>query len=512
MNGQQSLGAPLLLKNRPDLAAQVLRSLPTTGPVEQGGVWLERPPATSTGAAYCFGEFRLIPQRQLLLHNAVPVRIGTRALDLLHLLVERFGQMVSKEQLIRFAWPDTFVDDANLKVNISTLRSVLGRGERETDYIATIPGRGYRFVAPVQVEREAAPVRRKDTVRPRLQNMPPAQALFGREVEVSDLSRDLLATGFVTVTGAPGVGKTAVATAVARALAEHYEGGVCFIDFTTIVDPRLANAVIASALGSGGNLNDLLPAIVDILRGEARLLVFDNCEHLPSALRVVVDHLRACVPDVAIICTSREPLGCRSERIRRLAPLPLPEHDAISRDVALTYPAVELFVGRARAASGYELDDADLAAILGLCRRLDGLPLGIALAASHGTSGWPGASPILDGPDRESDLLNHGPRSAPSRQQSLTSALEWSYRLLTDAEAKVFRRASTFAGPFTCEDLIEIAADLDLSPEDIARSVSNLVAKSLLEPGFSSGRLAYEMLNVTRRYAASRIALGDPAW
>jgi len=509
LTGQQSLGAPVMLASRPDLAARVLRELPGVAPVERGGEWPERAAVvseTSAETSYRFGAFRLIPQRQLLLRNATPVRIGTRALDLLHLLVERCGHVVSKEQLIRFAWPDTFVDDANLKVNISTLRGVLRQDELETDYIATIPGRGYRFVAPVQVEREAPPIQRKDAVRAGVQNMPPAQPLFGRKADIADLSRDLLATGLVTVSGPPGVGKTAVATAVARRLAENYQGGACFIDFTGIFDPRLVNAVIACALGIGGHSNDLQPAIIEALRGEARLLVLDNCEHLPSAICVVVDHLRASVPEVAILCTSREPLGCRSERVRRLAPLALPGHDAVSRGVAMASPALELFVERA---PGYELTEVDIASVIGLCRHLDGLPLAIALAASHTSSDRPGS--ILDSLERGADLLSHGPRLAPSRQQSLSAAVEWSYRLLTDAEAKVFLLASTFHGTFTCEDLIWIAGDLDLPPGDVARCVSNLAAKSLLEPGFSAGRLAYRMLNVTRRYAAARRPHGDTA-
>jgi predicted ATPase/DNA-binding winged helix-turn-helix (wHTH) protein len=511
MTGQPSLGAPVMLGSRPDLAAKVLLGLSKTDTVDHSGEWTERAavaPTTPSETTYCFGEFRLIPHRQLLLRNSVPVRIGTRALDLLHLLVERFGEMVSKDQLIRFAWPDTFVDESNLKVNISALRAVLGRAELSTAYIATIPGRGYRFVAPVQIERDAAPARRNEMVRVTLQNMPSARKLFGRKADIADLSRDLLATGFLTVTGPPGVGKTAVAAAVARELADHYESGACFIDFTAIADPRLANTVIASALGFGGHLYDL-PAIVDALRCETRLLIFDNCEHLPSAICVVVDHLRTHVPDVAILCTSREPLGCRSEHVRRLATMAAPGQDAIPRDAAVAHPAVELFLDRARAASGYELVDADVAAVVGICRRLDGLALAIELAASRSTHDRPGS--ILDDLTRGADLLNHGPRFAPSRQQSLTAALEWSYRLLTDAEAKVFRLASAFAEPFTCEDLIGIADGLDLSPEDAARCVSNLAAKSLLEPSFSSGRLAYRMLGITRRYAAARRQYADPA-
>jgi predicted ATPase/DNA-binding winged helix-turn-helix (wHTH) protein len=510
MTGQPNLGAPTAPGSRPDLAAKVLLGLSKTQTVDPGGEWAYRPavaPVTTAETAYCFGAFRLVPQRQLLLRDSAPVRIGTRALDLLHLLVERSGEMVSKDQLIRFAWPDTFVDESNLKVNISALRAVLGRGEPSAAYIATIPGRGYRFVAPVQVERDATPARRNDLVRATLQNMPAARKLFGRKAEIADLSRDLLATGLLTVTGPPGVGKTAVAAAVARELADHYDSGACFIDFAAIADPRLANAVIASALGVGGDTNDLA-AIVNALRGETRLLLFDNCEHLLSAIGVVVDHLRASVPDVAILCTSREPLGCRSERVRRLAAMAVPGPDA-SREAAMAFPAVELFVDRARAASGYGLVDADVTAIVGLCRRLDGLALPITLAASRSTYDKPEA--ILNDLERGSDLLNHGPRFAPSRQQSLTAALEWSYRLLTDAEAQVLRLASGFAETFTCEDVIGLAEGLALSPEDVARCVSNLAAKSLLEPGFSAGRLAYRMLGVTRRYAAARRLYADPA-
>ena len=462
-----------------------------------------RPPPSAAVAAeraYSFGAFRLIPHRQLLLHGAVPVSVGSRAFDLLHMLLDHGGEVVSKTRLIAFAWPDTFVSESNLKVNISALRAILAQFEPETPFIATIPGRGYRFVAPVNVDADSGLAPSAPTSLARLRNMPPLKALIGRDADIADLCRDLATTGLLTVTGAAGVGKTALAVAAARLMADHYEDGACFVDFATITDPRLVAPVIAAALGLGHNPSDPVQMIVDLLRGGGRLLVLDNCEHLSNAIRAVVDEIWASLPDLSILCTARERLGCDAERVRRLAPLPYPRQGPLQQPVATDNPAVALFLARARSSSDQELSPGELAMVGEICRHLDGLPLAIELAALQTASQTVGE--VLSRLAQDYDFLNHGPRNAPSRQQGLMTSIAWSYRLLSDAEAAVFQLASVFAEPFTCDELIAISGRLELSPEDAARCVSNLAAKSLLETTFLSERLRYRMLNVVRHYAA----------
>lgn len=467
------------------------------------GVRRKGAPVGQIEKAYRFGDFRLVPDRQLLLRGAEQVRLGTRALDLLLILVEHAGEVVSKEKLIRFAWPDTFVDDSNLKVNISALRGVLGCDQATTAYIATIPGRGYRFIARVRKEADADR-RGGETVSVRkTQNLPPSKRLFGRTVELATLAQDLATTGALTITGPAGVGKTALAAEIARALAPRYEQGVCFIDFTATADPRLVTPLIAAALGLSGNGVDLLSTVLDVLSSGSRLLVLDNCEHLSSAISVVVDHIRTRLPGVALLCTAREPLGHRSEEVHRLAPLAYPEDNLIDLDAAMANPSIALFAERARAASGRDLEEADIPFIAGICRRLDGVPLAIELAALHTALQPPAA--ILARLAQDFDLLAYGPRSAPLRHQGLMVAVEWSYRLLSDMEAAVFRRTSVFPRAFTCEEVIAVASGPGLSPEDVARCVSNLASKSLFQPRFVSGRLAYIMLNAERHYAAGRL-------
>jgi predicted ATPase/DNA-binding winged helix-turn-helix (wHTH) protein len=463
----------------------------------------EAVPASRPEKAYRFGDFRLVPGRQLLLRGAEPVRLGSRALDLLLLLVEHAGEVVSKEQLIRFAWPSTFVDESNLKVNISTLRSALGCDQAATAYIATIPGRGYRFVAKVRGEADADAWSGETARARKTQALPPPKRLFGRATEIAGLAQDLATTGSLTLTGPAGVGKTAVAVEVARAMAWRYEYGATFIDFTATADPRLVAPLIAAALGLGASAPDPLSAILDGLSGGSRLLVLDNCEHLSSAIGLVVDQIRTRLPDVAVLCTAREPLGYRSEGLRRLATLAYPEDNLIDLDAAMANPSIALFVDRARAASGYDLDEADIPFIAGICRRVDGVALAIELAALHVAQHPPAA--ILARLAQDFDILAYGPRAAPLRQQGLMTAIEWSYRLLSDAEAAVFRLASVFTRAFTCEEAIAVAGGAGLSPEDVARCVGNLASKSLLQPRFVSGRLAYVMLNAERHYASKRL-------
>ncbi|WP_165186041.1 ATP-binding protein [Caulobacter soli] len=474
-------------------------------------VTLETPFAQADGQAfaaaagekvYSFGDYRLIPQRQLLLRGAFPVRIGTRALDLLQLLVERQGELVSKEQLIGFAWPGTFVHESNLKVNIASLRRALPQARSELPYIVTVPGRGYRFVAPVRIDLEQKPPVIASPVG--LDNLPPPHDLFGREEDIAELSARLVSTGFLTIVGPAGVGKTSVAVAVARHVADQFDDGACFVDLAAIGDARLVCPAIASSLGAGGNLSDMLSGIVEALRGQRRLLILDNCEHVLAATCMVADHIRSVLPDIGVLATSREPLRSQFETVHLLAPLrcPLAER-RLDRDEALAYSAIALFVTRANAATGFTPTDADIPAIVDICRRLDGIALAIELAAPRLASRDPAT--LLHLLEQSFELLNYGPRNAPARHQTLLATLDWSYRLLSDREAAVLRLLSVFAGRFCLDDVLALGLPLDIPTDDVARCVGNLATKSLLSTNISDGKVQYRLLDATRTYAAERL-------
>jgi len=453
--------------------------------------------------AYCFGEYRFLLHRQLLLRGETPVRLGARALDLLQILIERQGELVSKSELMRFAWPDTFVHESNLKVNIAALRRALPQERTELPYIVTVSGRGYRFAAPVRLETGAAQAMTPS--QGGLDNGLPAQRmLVGRDDDVTELCARVSDRRFVTIVGPAGVGKTTVAVAAARQLAERFGDGACFVDLAAINDPRLVCAAIASSLGSGAGLVDLLAGIVESLRTKNKLLILDNCEHVLAAAALVAQHIHSAVVNVGIIATSREPLGCQAENTYRLSPLRCPAGDVrIDGTEAMTFSAIELFVARALEAAGYRLSDSDAPVVADICRRLDGIPLAIELAAPRLKTS--DTATLLRHLNQSFELLNFGPRTAPLRHQALQATLDWSYRLLSEAEAALLRLVSVFAGPFTLEDVLGISRGIAAAPGDIAVDLENLASKSLVSQTSIDSRVQYRLLDATRSYAGERL-------
>ena len=214
---------------------------------------------------FSFGPFRLVPRRQLLLLDGQPVRLGGRAFELLQLLVLRSGELVSKDELMAAAWPDIFVHDSNLKVNMSSLRRSLGDTQIEPVYIATVARRGYKFIAGVQtstaeVEDDPALAEPVSLSRP-----PLLRGIVGREADIADIADLLVQKQHVTLAGAGGVGKTTVAVAVARAFASQCRDGVCFVDLATISDPTLFGTALVTALGIRGNPDNSMAAVLDYL-------------------------------------------------------------------------------------------------------------------------------------------------------------------------------------------------------------------------------------------------------
>src|SRR5258708_5422899 len=260
--------------------------------------------------AFAFGPYRLLAAQRLLLEGDQPVRLGSRAFDILAALVERAGEVVGKEELIARAWPQTFVEDANLKIQVSALRRALGDGQGGHRYVVTVTGRGYNFVAPVSLE-EASRASPPPTIAPAVpHNLPIAVTrMIGREDAVTTLAARLSGQRLVTIVGPGGVGKTTVALAVAERTIAGYEDGVWLVDLAPLGDPRLVPSAVATVLGLEIGTENPLPGLVAALRDNRMLLLLDNCEPVIEAAASLTVAVLGGAPRVTILATSREPLG-----------------------------------------------------------------------------------------------------------------------------------------------------------------------------------------------------------
>src|SRR3984893_11238070 len=389
------------------------------GPVSRDVVW--------------FGSFRLSVTERLLEKSGEPVQRGSRALDILIALVERPAEVVSKKELIAKVWPDLAVDEGSLRFHISALRKALGGGRSDRRYVTNVSGRGYCFVAPIS-RPASLPTPLRNSLAHSPVGLPPRPTrMVGREETVQLISEELTARRFLTIVGPGGIGKTTVATAVSHTLLAAFDGAVHYVDFGRVCTPSLVPNMVASTLGLPGNFDDPAAALPAFLRDKRMLLVLDSCEHLIETIAPLAERIFREAPEVHILATSREPLQVEGEQIHRLDPLAVPPDDGpMTAAQALTFPAVQLFVERAAAHGGFQLNDADAPIVGKVCRRLDGIALALELAAGRvGVHGINGIASLLDGPCR---LLWQGRRTASPRHQTLNAMLDWSYNLLPESQ------------------------------------------------------------------------------
>ena len=456
--------------------------------------------------AVVFGTFRLRPAQQLLLDADKPLRIGGRALDILVTLVEQAGELVTKDELVARVWPNTIVDEANLRTQIGLLRRVLGDGQAGARYVVTVPGRGYRFVAPVLVETERRADVEPDLSLDRLNNLPiRLNRLIGRADNVAAIGSRLQRRRLVTIVGPGGIGKTTVALAAAEGSSDLYQDGVFFVDLAPLSDAFLIPSLLASVLGLTIGSADLLSGLIASLRSKRLLLILDSCEHLVEAAAVLAETLLKGAPNVHILATSREALRADGEAVYRLPPLETPPASAeLTAADAASFAAVQLFIDRAASSDGsFELSDAEAPIVCEICRKLDGMALAIELAAGRvDTFGVRGLATHLDDRFR---LLMSGRRTALPRHRTLEAALDWSYRFLSEPERTILRRLSAFAGSFTLEAAQAVAEDATIGPTEIVRHVADLVGKSLLTADVGSDIVRYRLLDTTRVYAQGKL-------
>ena len=341
-----------------------------------------------SAAPYCFLAAELHPAQRMLRVDGADCQVGARAFDLLLALIERRDRIVPKGELLELVWPNVVVEENNLQVHISTLRKLLG-----ANAIATVPGRGYRFVASLCDEKPAsggsdvaASSRPQSAVAaaPSKTNLPLSRAaLLGRGADVVLLASLLASHRLVTLVGAGGIGKSRLAQAVAEAEVGRMRDGAWWIELAGLAEATLLPHAVAQQLGLGVPEPAAgLQVLVDALASREMLLVLDNCEHLLESVAMLVDRLLQAAPALRVLATSQEPLRLQSEQQYRLEPLAVPRDASVPG--ARDYGALMLFESRVRAvAPRFELTETDLPLAIDLCRQLDGLPLAIELAAAR---------------------------------------------------------------------------------------------------------------------------------
>ena len=456
-----------------------------------------------------FGRFELRAADRLLLADGHVVVIGGRAFDLLIALVAHAGRLVSKSKLLMLVWQGMVVEENNLQVQISALRKLLGR-----DALATVPGRGYRFDLKVQGVRGAKPVLASTPGEPAFDGAAVARArsnlpariapLYGRASEVDAVLALMHRHAVATIVGAGGIGKTSVAQAVAARIAAdraaEFPDGVWWVELVAVADGASVASAVARVLGA--QISTERPAVetvAAVLAPLRLLLVLDNCEHLTDAVASLVDTLTAAAPGLQVLATSQESLKARGEQVYRLGTLAVPASDADASQAG----AVELFVARAQSVSPwFTLSTENTAAVVEVCRRLDGIPLAIELAAARmPLLGAEGLRARLGEPFK---VLTGRARKPLGRHQTLRATLEWSHGLLTPDEQTVFRRLCVFAGNFTLAAAQHVVQDARIDAWAALDLLGVLVDKSLvLAEGDPVPR--YRLLETSRAYALERL-------
>jgi predicted ATPase/DNA-binding winged helix-turn-helix (wHTH) protein len=461
--------------------------------------------------AVAFGPYLLFRSRKILLENNRSVPLGSRALDILIALVERAGEVVSKNDLMKYAWPNTVVEDNNLRVHVTAIRKILGdghgNGNGNSRYIINVTGRGYSFVAPVT--RVDVPSSDPELESKALRRLPgPLTHVVGRDEIIAMLVAQMSGRRHISIIGPGGVGKTTVGIVVAQQLAKSYQT-VCFVDLSVIQDPALVPSTVATVIGISAVAKDPAANLAAYLRDTRYLLVLDNCEHVIGSVAVLAEYLLRETSGVDILATSREPLLSEGEYVFDLAPLPSPpvspELDAAA---ALTFPAVQLFVERAVGGSdSFRLTDANANTIAGICRRLDGIPLAIELVAAR--VNMFGVDALAKGFGDDMLLTTQGRRTAGSRHQSLRATLDWSYKILPPLEKNVLRRLAVFTGLFSAEAAAAVVSGEPLTTSPVLNALMSLVGKSLLTTDVSDSTIRYRLLHTTRAYASERLTESD---
>ena len=454
------------------------------------------------------GKFELLPSERVLSLDGKALELGARAFDLLVVLVEHHGRLASKATLIERVWPRVVVDENNLPAQIASLRRVLGAGA-----IRTVPGFGYRLDLPVSSEdllEPPAAARSTDRAAAPLPLSVPRPAwpsrlgpLIGRAQELQAIQAALRRCSLLTVVGPAGIGKTRIAQEILAGNAEDDGIPTAWVSLEALTEPQHVASAIGLALGlSLPDGVEGFTALRKALELNAVLLILDGAERVRDALATPLATLLMHTQGIRALVTSQVPLGIAGETVYRLGALPVPRASPPDEDCA-RYASVELFVQRAKAADQrFELTGANNSLVTDICRRLDGNPLAIELAAVRVPA--LGLSGLLDRLDDRFRLLHLSGPTADPRHAALLAAFDWSYSLLSADEQHVFDRLGAFVGSFTLQTAARCIVSERIDTAEAIDLIGRLVDRSLVtvlpeEPP------RYLLLETARHYALNRL-------
>ncbi|WP_144149014.1 ATP-binding protein [Paraburkholderia sp. BCC1884] len=444
------------------------------------------------------GRFQIDLEMRTLQRDGEPVHVGSRAFDILAVVVSAGGRLVTKDELMNAVWPQTIVEENNIQVHLSALRKILGA---DRNLILTVPGRGYQLVT----RQPKTTPERADTTQPATLRRPlpsPKTQLVGRDATVRQIRALLKHSRVLTLVGAGGIGKTSLAIETARQASADYPEPACFVELATLISAAGVLGAIAQSCG----LAVETPCAEQIAAAFApvpTLLVLDNAEHVADHVAEIVEVLVARTHSLRVLVTSREPLRIMAETLLRVDPLNVPAPYSSDAEI-LQQSAVNLFLLRSHSLQReVAADSAELQLVGEICRRLDGLPLAIELAAARvATLGVEGVHRRLD--DRMA-ILAGGYRTALPRHQTLRATFDWSYALLDPGARSLFRRIGVFGGVFTFEAMCAVVCDPLLTVASAINGISELLAKSLVNIEFDGPVAKYRLTESTRAYALDKL-------
>lgn len=464
----------------------------------------------STRPIYVSGECEIDLSRRELRVSGTTAPLGGRAFEILEVLSQAQGELVTKDDLLDRVWGSAAVSENLLQVHISAVRKALGSYR---SLLKTQSGRGYRLLGDWGIELE--PMAQPPAARARPPQDPPATTasnlpvlvmdLIGRDAALPHVCGLLSAYRIVTLSGAGGIGKTTLALHAARALLSDYAGGAWFVELASLSDPALVASTVASALGlklGGANSTDTVARSIGATR---LLLVLDNCEHVIDAVAALAETLVRQCPRLTILATSREVLRIGGEYIYRVPPLEVPDEEQTRVDQLRSHSAVALFIARTEVLDPIVAPGNDhLPTIASICRHLDGMPLAIEFAAARAAT--LGIEAVHAELRNRFALLTTGRRTAVPRHKTLRATLDWSYELLPPEERALLRRLAVISGSFGLAVAQALAGGgPDGGEPAVAERIANLVDKSLIIPDRSdAGR--WRLLETTRAYAAEKLS------